>query len=75
MAKVHCVNHATAHSVKIEIEGATPIVPLNPVVIQFDHPQATDEWEIPDAPLSIVLDQAVALDLAISIYRCIEGQK
>lgn len=68
MAKVHCVNDVVVHAVKIELEGATPITPLEPIVIQFGSPQATDEWPIPPAPLSIALDRDTAIELAVALY-------
>ena len=55
MAKVHLVDDARVFGVNMELEGATPIVPLNAVLLQFPVPQTTDEWEIPRAPLSIAV--------------------
>ena len=69
MAKVHLVNDATAWAVHMEVDSATPIVPLNAVVLQFPAPQAIDEWEIPPAPLSIAVIPEVAIELAVALYQ------
>ena len=65
MAKVHMVNTAATHAAKIELEGATPIHPLRAVALQFPAPQATDEWGIPSAPLSIGIPQKRRLSLPL----------
>ena len=75
MAKIHCCNGARAFPVKIETVGFTPIRQPLPVVVQFPAPQAIDELEIPDAPLSILLDRDEALNLAIALYRAAMAQK
>ena len=53
MAKVYLVDTAVTHAIKIELEDATPIWPLRLVALQFPVPQATDEWPLPRAPLSL----------------------
>ena len=55
MAQVHLVDDARATAVRMELDGATPIRPLRAVLLQFPAPQATDEWEIPSAPLSLAV--------------------
>ncbi|MCY3876584.1 MAG: hypothetical protein OXF88_20120 [Rhodobacteraceae bacterium] len=75
MPKVHCVNEARAFAVKIDMEGATPIWPLKMVVVQFPRPAATDELEIPPAPLSLALHPDVAIDLALDLYQAASAQK
>ncbi len=68
MAKVHLMTNARTFPVSMEIEGgATPIVPLSAVVLQFAAPQAIDEWEIPPAPVSIALVPEMARLLAQSL--------
>ncbi len=69
MAKVHLVNSGAAHAIKFELEGATPIVPMRAVALQFPAPQATDEWPIPPAPLSLGLSPEVAIQLALALYQ------
>ena len=70
MTKVHCVDQITVHPVNVDLgDVVKPIRPLNPVVIQFGPPQATDEWEIPPAPLSIALDRGTAMELALALYQ------
>ena len=60
MAKVHLVNDATVYYATMGLEGATPIVPLRAVVLQFPRPQALDDWAIPSSPLSIAVPPDVA---------------
>ena len=60
MAKVHLVIDARALAVSMELNGATPIVPLRAVALQFPAPQAIDEWEIPPAPLSLAVAPHIA---------------
>ena len=75
MTKVHLVDDVLVHSIKIELDGATPIWPLGGVVIQFGSPQATDEWAIPPAPLSIAVHPDRALQLATALYQAAMAQK
>ena len=75
MTKVYCVDEMTVHQVHIDLLGATPIRPIEPIVIQFGPPQAIDEWEIPSAPLSLAVDRETALNLAVSLYRVAMAQK
>ena len=75
MAKVYCVSEVAAFAPHIELEGATPIRPLEAVVIQFGAPQATDEWEIPSAPLSIAVLPEQALERAIALYQATTARR
>lgn len=69
MPKVHCVNDARVHGVKLEMDGATPIVPLRAVVLQFPAPQTIDEWEIPPAALSVAVHPSTAREIAAALLR------
>ena len=69
MAKVHLVNGAVTHAVRFEPEGVTPIVPQRAVVLQFPAAQATDEWPIPPAPLSLAVSPETAIHLALALYE------
>ena len=72
MAKVHFVGEARTFAVKIELAGATPILPLpGVVVLQFPKPQALDELEIPSAPLSLGLHPDAAVALAHALLQAV----
>ena len=58
MPKVYMVNDARATALRFELDGATPIVPMQAVLLQFPRPQATDELEIPSASLSLMVAPA-----------------
>ena len=72
MAQVHLVDDARATAVRMELEGATPIRPLRAVLLQFPAPQATDEWEIPSAPLSLAVRPEVARELGLALIAAAE---
>ena len=69
MAKVHFVNDATVYAAALGLEGATPIVPLRAVVLQFPKPQELDDLPIPSAPLSIAVHPEVARGLAEALLQ------
>ena len=64
---MHMMNNATVHPVRIELEEVTPIRPLRAVALQFPAAEATDEWPIPSAPLSLALAPELARELAHAI--------
>ena len=61
MTKVYCVDDALVHRVDAELDGATPIRPMEAVVSQFPTLRTTDEWAIPPATLSIAVRPDTAL--------------
>ena len=69
MAKVHLVNDARAFPVRLEMEGATSIVPLRAVVLQLPVPQATDELPLPPGSLSLAVHPDVARQLAYDLLH------
>ena len=69
MAKVHLVNNATVYAATMGLDGATPIVPLRAVVLQFPKPQAHGDWPIPPAPLSIAVHPEKARYLAEALLE------
>ena len=75
MTKVYCVDDALVHRVDGELDGATPIRPMEGVVIQFPTPRATVDWAIPPAPLSIAVRRDMALQLANALYHAAMAQK
>ena len=75
MTAVNCVKNPIVLTPKIDLEGVTPIVPVRPVVIQWHGAQASDDWPIPPAALSLALDPDDALQFAIDLYYAAMAQK
>lgn len=73
MAKAHCFDDAAVFPVKIELDGATPIVPMRAVVLQLPAPQTTDEWAIPSAPISLAFHPDLARRLAHDLLAAAEN--
>ncbi len=69
MPKVYMVNDVRATALRFELDGATPIVPMRAVLLQFARPQATDELEIPSASLSLMVAPDIARGLAHALLR------
>lgn len=53
MTKAHQVHDAVTHAVRMELEGATPIVPPRAVVLQFPKPQGAYDWGDPSRVLIV----------------------
>ena len=64
MAKVYLVTEAKVQAVGIDLDGATPIVPMRAVLVRTDF-QTTDEWpDFLSLPGESALFFAVHPDLA-----------
>ena len=70
MAKVHRVENAQVLAANIELDAATPIVPLRSVYVRL-HAPTTDElalpWEGPALALHLDLVKQLAQDLLESV--------
>ena len=73
MAKVHLVTDGQVVGVDMEMDGATPIVPLRgAAVLQLLAPPTTDEWPIPRLPgrsISFALHPDLARELGQALLR------
>ena len=75
MAQVSLVTDAQATPVQLEMEGATPIVPLKAVALHVAV-QTTDEWPDieppPEGSILLALHPALAKELAHAMLAAVQ---